>query len=248
MTTRLFLFILLISLGPYAQSRTCFSDHIKQSININQRNSKIYAKLTNGASHSIFKKLITGEKASLKIASSIDKKAASYHEKNIDLFCQEFLDMHPSDISRIKKHSIKEDPLKLEYFSFFSQINRAIKSRDERKIRQKTLEALKELNQSPKYHCFARHLIESIYRFAFYMPIRKKQSLEKGMKDPTKLMIRVMKLQLLALPFAHHIDKQSAPIQKKGVPILCQELPKLINDIDMEELADLKNGNQYGKN
>ena len=248
MKSRLFLLFLLISLSSYAQARACFSDHIKQSIKINQRSSKIYAQLTNGASHGIFKKLIAGEKASLKIASTIDKKATSYHEKDIDLFCQEFVDMHPSEIGLIKNHSINEEPLKLGSFSFFSQINKAIKTRDEMKIRQRTLEALKELNQSPKYHCFARHIIESIYRFAFYMPIRKKQSLEKGMKDPTNLMIKVIKLQLLALPFAHHIDKQSAPIQKDGVPILCQELPNLINDIDMEELADLKNGNHYGKN
>jgi hypothetical protein len=248
MTTRLFLFSLLLSLSPYAQSEACFSDHIKQSIEINQRNSKIYAKLTKGASDNVFKQLIAGEKASLKIASSFDKKASSYHEKEIDLFCQEFVDMNSTQIELIKNESIKEEPLTLEYFSFFPTINKAIQTRNDREIRRITLEALKELNQSPKYHCFARHIIESIYRFAYYMPIRKKQSVKRGMKDPSKLMIKVMKLQLMALPFAHHIDKISAPIQKQGVAILCQELPNLINDIDMEELADLKNGNQYGKN
>jgi hypothetical protein len=58
-----------------------------------------------------------------------------------------------------------------------------------------------------------------------------------------------MKLQLLALPFAQYIDKLSIPIQKQGIPMLCNELPNLIEDIDLEELNILKrHGKNYGQN
>ncbi len=61
----IFLFLSTLSKG---QANPCFTQHIQESININQESSKYYKKLTDGKSDQIYKKLIAGEKASLKIA------------------------------------------------------------------------------------------------------------------------------------------------------------------------------------
>ncbi len=246
-----FIAIVFLFLGTLerGQAKTCFTHHIQESIKINQESSKFYRELTDGKSDKVLKKLITGEKASLKIAKSIDKKVQTYHQQGIDLLCQEFKDMIPFEPSLKDPRVPNIDPLSLQYFSFYKKINQAIKTNDENIIRTEALKVLIELHQSPPYHCFTRHIVESIYRFAYYVPIRKKQSEDKNLKDPTKILIQVMKLQLLALPFAQYIDKLSIPIQKQGIPMLCNELPNLIEDIDLEELNILKrHGKNYGQN
>ena len=243
-------FIYLV-LGSFmnGQAKSCFTHHILESIKINQESSKYYKDLSDGKSNKVYKKLIAGEKASLKIAKSIDKKVQTYHQQGIDLLCQEFKDMIPFEPSLKNPRVPNINPLSLQYFSFYKKINQAIKTNDENIIRTEALKVLIELHQSPPYHCFTRHIIESIYRFAYYVPLRKKQSEDKNLKDPKKILIKVMKLQLLALPFAQYIDKLSIPIQKQGIPMLCNELPNLIEDIDLEELNILKrHGKNYGQN
>ncbi len=246
-----FIALIFIFLGTFdkGEAKSCFTHHIQESIKINQESSTFYRALTGGESDKVLKKLITGEKASLKIAKSFDKKVQTYHQHGIDLLCQEFKEMIPFEPSLKDPRVQHVDPLSLKYFSFYKKINNAIKTKDENIIRTEALKVLIELHQSPPYHCFTRHIIESIYRFAYYVPIRKKQSEDKNLKDPTKILIQVMKLQLLVLPFAQYVDKLSAPIQKQGIPILCNELPNLIEDIDLEELNILKeHGKNHGQN
>ncbi len=246
-----FISLIFLILGPLekGQAKSCFTKHIKESIKINQESSKFYKELTDGESDQIYKRLIAGEKASLKIAQSIDKQVQLYHQHGIDLLCQEFKDMIPFEPSLKDSQFPDVAPLPLKYFSFYKQINKAIKTNDENIIRSEALKILNELHKSPSYHCFSRHIIESIYRFAYYIPIRKKQSEDKNLNDPKKILIKVIKLQLLALPFAQPIDRLTIPIQKQGISMLCHELPNLIEDIHLEELNILKkHGKNYGKN
>jgi len=97
------------------------------------------------------------------------------------------------------------------------------------------------LKSQPHYYCLTRHFIESIYRFAHFVPLRRSQAAVRGLKDPTKLMFSMMKIQALGFVGSVGIDLKSQPIQESGVPMICAEMPNLLSDIHNKKLDVLKN-------
>ncbi len=47
------------------------------------------------------------------------------------------------------------------------------------------------------------------------------------LKDPKKLIGRYLKLQIRSLYWTVHVDKKAAPLQAKGVEIVCRDLPAI---------------------
>jgi len=87
---------------------------------------------------------------------------------------------------------------------------------------------------------FIGYFLETIYRFAFFAPLREKQAEEMGLKNPKKMIFDVMKLHTLGIKDCHGIDLWSQPIQMSGIPILCTEIPDLLSDLDHPELEVLR--------
>lgn len=235
----------MVTTSAFAKSYkdNCFREHITESIGINSKRKKAYAKLTNGQSDRIFTTLISSEVATLIPASYFDLKARAYQKKGLELFCHEFVSLNHAPIfdpeNRIRPTE-KFRPFDWKFYQL--RLEDAMKARKINLVRKISLEALMELKSYPHYYCMTRHLIESIYRFAFFVPLREEEAKSQNLTPPTEIMLDVMKLHLLPFSLSYKIDIWSQPIQESGIPILCSEIPDLLFDLDAPELADFKEG------
>lgn len=219
----------------------CFQGHIKESISINKSRRKVYAELTDRRSDRIFNKLIGYEYVTLAPATFFDLKALVYQKQGMDLFCHEFMGMIRTPDFDPNTRIIPKEQFKPFAWKFYKErITAAIKHGNATEVKKASLEALVELKSMPNYYCFTRHFIESIYRFAHFVPLRSQQAEELGLKDPRKMMFSVMKLHTLGMKDCHGIDLWSQPIQMSGIPILCTEIPDLLSDLDVPELKVLR--------
>ena len=231
------------SIAGYAKSYEtfCFQEHVKESISINKSRKKVYSQLTDGRSDKIFNKLIAYEYITLAPATFFDLKALPYQKQGMDLFCHEFMSMIRTPNFDPSTRRIPKEQFKPFDWKFYKgRITEALNHGDAAEVRRVTLEGLLELKAQPNYYCFTRHFLESIYRFAHFVPLRAQQAEEFDLKDPTKMMFDVMKLHTLGLKDCHGIDLWSQPIQMSGIPILCSEIPDLMFDLDSPELEELK--------
>lgn len=233
----------MTAFATYAKSYEsfCFQEHIKESISINKERKQVYSQLTNGRSDRIFNTLISYEYVTLAPATYFDLKALPYQKNGMDLFCHEFMSMNRAPEFDPEQRKIPQEKFKPFDWKFYkARIADALKHRDALEVRKAAVEALVELKSQPHYYCFSRHFVESIYRFAYFVPLRARQAEEMGLKDPTEMMFTVMKLHLLGLKDCHKVDLWSQPIQMSGIPILCSEIPDLLFDLDAPELDVLK--------
>jgi hypothetical protein len=231
------------ALSGYAKSysNNCFKQHILESISINTKRKQDYAKLTQGRSNRIFNTLIAYETVTLAPASYFDLLALPFQKQGIELFCHEFMGMNQApqfdSNNRIKPTEVFK-PFDWKFYKERMEI--ALKHGNETELKSVLVQALEELKSMPHYYCMTRHLLESIYRFAHFMPIRIEEAQVKNLKSPKKIITDVMKLHLLGMKESHKIDLLSQPIQKSGIPILCSEIPNLLFDLETEELVNLK--------
>ena len=221
-----------------AKTRDCFSNHIRESIQINQNMKKKYALLSDGQTDRVYRELILSEKASFLVAKKFDRLAIPYQEKGINLFCNEFVSMEAGQ--GMEKETPHHAFSKFQWKSHHKSLKRALKMKRINDVRSAALVALKELKDQPAYHCFTRHMFESIYRLAYFLPLREEEAFNKKLPSPRSLFYRIMGLHNLSLSFTSHLDHLSSPFQEKGIPILCRELPDLLKDLPRTELNSLK--------
>lgn len=232
-----------VSFEAYTKSydRFCFREHVSESISINKERKKVYAELTDGRSDRIFNKLIAYEYITLLAANFFDLKALKYQKNGVDLFCHEFMSMNRTPIFDPNARRIPAEPFKPFDWEFYKKrIGAGLEHGNPLEVRKACVEALIELKAMPNYYCFTRHFIESIYRFAYFQPLRSEQAAEAGLRDPKKMIFDVMKLHLLGMKDCHGIDMWSQPIQMSGIPILCSEIPDLLFDLNDPELEPIK--------
>jgi hypothetical protein len=233
--------LITISFNGHAQSHQsfCFQGHIKESIAINKDRKKTYSKLTQGKSNRIFNELITYERLTLLPAALYDLKARKYQKQGMDLFCKEFLPLVQTPIPEL--NIPQERFTLLDWRLHKKKILQALNTHDANKVKEVALRALVELKSQPNYYCLTRHFIESIYRFAHFVPLRRSQAAARGLKDPAKLMFSLMRIQAMGFMGSVNIDLKSQPIQGSGIPMICAEMPNLLSDIHNNELEVLKN-------
>ena len=222
--------------GAYAKSynKNCFAHHIKESITINQARKPVYAELTNGRSNKIFNFLISSEKFSLIPATFYDLKARAYQKKGVPVYCYEFMSMNAAPEFDPDRRIIPEETFTaFDWKHYKKLIDEASKRQSVKDVKKFSLEAIRALDSQPNYYCMLRHIFESIYRFAYFAPMHEDAALRAGLKSPMNLSFDVIKLQSLAIAGSYQIDKWAAPIQKEGIPLLCAELPKLLDDLDV---------------
>lgn len=214
----------------------CFREHIVESIEINKSRKKDYAKLTQGESDRIFNHLISVEYISIPFAVFYDLKASKFKKKGMELFCHEFVSMNRVNEFSFENRVIPahDFPL-LDFNEYKDEIKAAVKANDHKSIKKISLKKIKELEKYPAYFCMTRHLVESIYRFAYFVDVREKEAAALNIASPKNLLIDVIGTHLLGLPDSIKIDGWSQPIQERGIPILCSELPNVIADLNVGE-------------
>jgi len=225
-----YLFALLISLPAYSGY---FTDHVKDSIVVNNKRKPIYSRMTEGRSDRALKKLIFLEKIMLPFSITYDLRASYYHRRGVPVFRDEFVPMISApdfDPDAPKPESeIKDIPWR----EYQQELKALIKARDREKLLLRSLEMIHEMENQKQYWCLTRHLIESVYRVAWFIPQRVDEARMKNVRSPEKLIWDVIDFHLIGFNYFPGIDLKAAPIQKDGVPMICSELPDLLSDLSI---------------
>ncbi|HEX2094139.1 MAG TPA: hypothetical protein VHG28_17175 [Longimicrobiaceae bacterium] len=207
-----------------------FAKHLEDAIRLNLERMPLYSRLTGGESGAVSRRLIRWERLALPVARWVDRRARPYQARGIPVVTADFVSMAGTPEFRERA---PEPPLPL------SDFRRA----DARRIRRAVGRALARggfagaaaalrgelaaLEAARCYHCMLRHLLESMLRIAVLAPRHAARAEALGMRPPVGLSRLLLRLHLLVLADAAKLDAQAAPIQARGIPILCQDVPPI---------------------
>ena len=212
--TVIILFFLLF--GESGLAKSCFSDHISEAIKLNLKYKKIYSDMTDGKSDKVFSFLISSELLTYFPAKFYDFKARLINSD----FCHEFKDM----TFKTPSEELKVPATPFRIFAFDTKgVESAIQAKNVEKIKAESLHIINQMLEDPQYNCLTRHLFESIYRLAYFLPSRSLQA--------QSLSFSLLKHHLSSLNTSIRIDSMAGPLQELGYPILCEELPDLLSDL-----------------
>jgi hypothetical protein len=110
---------------------------------------------------------------------------------------------------------------------FAHSIREALKKEGFEGAAKASEEALHELAAYPSYLCMARHVLESILRAATLAPEHAHKAKQLGLASTEDLSKDFIKLQLFGLSASTQLDEESAPLQERGLAIVCQDVPKI---------------------
>lgn len=223
----LFLSFTVTSYGKPEQN-DCFAGHIREAIQSNKESKRFYSHLTAGASDRIYTKLIRSEYFTLPLATFYDFKVRRYETVGVPVFCDVFLSMKNGS----GEVSVPEESFQpFDWKPYSVSLKLAIKAQDLSKVKELSLRAVTDLREMPRYHCMLRHMFESIYRFAHFIPLHEELARKKSLKSPREISFAVLSLQVKTFKFSSDLDQLSGPIQEAGIPVLCAELPPLLEDL-----------------
>lgn len=209
-----------------------FTRHVMESIGINQERRPYYRELTGGKSEKAFRLLLTLEYLMIPTAYYYDLRAVYYQKRGVPLFQDELVSMNrtpdfDSD-KRVRSHRRIPD---LPWREFGKDIRKAIKTQDPKAVTDVTTRIIEKMALFPEYYPMTRHLVESIHRFAYFLPAREALALKLGLPSPRKFVFGILSYHLVGLWYFVWIDRAAAPVHEDGIPLLSSELPDLMADL-----------------
>lgn len=216
-------------------NENCFRKHIVDAIKLNEKRLPLYAKLTNGESLKISKRLIRLEKQMRIPVFFYDRIARKYHKVGIPFLCLDLIDMAETPEF---SETFSDGPKPLSEFKIFpakkavKEYKKALKHTDGLQRLIKLLEKdLHQLEEIPNFNCLSRHFIESLLRSSRLAIDYDKYAKTNNLKSPMKASLSYIKFHFLGFARAAKIDALAAPIQAKNIPILCNDVPAIPTDI-----------------
>ncbi|MFK7825927.1 MAG: hypothetical protein AB8G05_17370 [Oligoflexales bacterium] len=230
----LYLYFVLAS-SSYAETgqRDCFTKHLREAIDLNKDRRELYAQQSGGTSRKVSNTLIWFERLTWVSAKWFDWRAKLWQEQGVPLMCSEFVSMalSPSLSDSLVPHG---DPKQsLDTYGLISSLNANL-SNSYSELLNTVILAIREIESEPHYHCMQRHLLESIGRSAKLAPVYEKMSLEKGIKAPTFLIKKFLRLQIWGIKLGKYLDSMAQPLQKQGLGIICDDVPRIPLDFGIE--------------
>lgn len=203
--------------------------HIEEAIAHNKNFKQIYFDLSDGDSENISRKLIIMEKIALLYSKQLDAQAAIYQENDIPVLCKEIssMDLIKASTEITPLDSRPKYFIELNIHEMSSNLKKLIKVNKFDQSLLMVQKILVDIESNPEQLCLTRHFLESIAITLKLIPIYKEMALAKGLDDPTYILKRFLKIQRMALAFNFNLDKTAFPLQQKGIPILCNDIPPI---------------------
>lgn len=207
--------------------------HLKEAIELNEQRLPLYAKLTNNQSIPFSKKLINYEKLILKTSWILDRVGDKYQKKGVPFMKHEFVDMADarSFSNSFPDGTPKLAPIKLlEKDVLFVELSKSISQKSPTKIVASCNQIINTLNEQAYYYNMLRHVVESIRRIAFLIPLHEEICNLKKIKAPSFYSYLLIRSHQVILNMSKTFDEELAFIQEGGVPFLWQDLPHISID------------------
>lgn len=207
----------------------CFQRHLREAISLNERRARVYVGWTDGASAPISRRLIRAERWALPVAWYVDRRAEPFQEAGIPIGCAEFVSMSltpPLDGAAEAIPGVPYSPGP-DPDSLVQAIAAAYGIGGFPEVAATTEALLDDLGTAPDYHCMVRHLLESTWRVAVLAPAHAAAAEAAGLPPTLALSSLLLRLHLAALPDGARLDREAAPLQSAGVPIICRDVPPI---------------------
>lgn len=212
----------------------CFDRHLREAISLNERRAEVYSSWTDGDSEPVSRRLIRAERAARVVAWLVDRRARQFQEAGIPIACAEFVSMSltpplgsrpgPTPPGRYPPGRYPPGP---DPDSVASAITAAYGAGGFPRVAATADGILAAMATAPDYHCMVRHLVESTWRVAALAPEHAAAARAAGLSSTIPLSELLLRLHLAALPEGSQLDREAAPLQRAGVPIICRDVPPI---------------------
>lgn len=214
--------------APVARaSEACFRTHLDEAIALNTERMPRYAALSNGDTTAISLALIGFEMVSLYAADALDARAEVWERAGVAVVCDAFVPMSltPPFVDAVEP---PRAPFEARDGALLAvRLGWAYAWHGEERLAAAIERELAALAAAPGQHCMLRHILESILRAAYLAPMHADQARALGLPSPAALSRDLIAAQLASLPIAAAFDRAAAPVQARGIPILCQDVPPI---------------------
>lgn len=217
----------------------CFEKHLQEALVVNQGRQETYKNLLEKAGHKnllstserVSQTLIWSEKLSLFTASQyFDFHSQPFQKNGINIVCEDFIKL---DETTIEEAKLWESPPNLEQFQspeVKSKLEAWSQLADRLEFVQLSDLVGDELIpylKNKQFNCMYRHILESLLRIVNKATDYKEQAQEAGVSSPEWLSRDLAWVHIFALPFAVDLDEIAAPLQAKGLSIICHDVPEI---------------------
>ncbi len=232
--------LLLFSFSSFSNEPVvteCLDEHMESAIELNLERQAIYSRLSNGMSDVISEKIIDSEVKALQLAKLLMSLTVSHRLQGIPIGCMDFISMAstpkmseqmiPSSVPVNDIQWFNFEEYKPRWEKMVRDLDWIYDSQKWSQLQTELSEQIKQLSEVPEYQCMTRHMLQVTLRSVSLVPYY--DELQQGNLALYTMTIQsiVILSQIELLPFANEIDRLSAPLQKKGIPIVCQDVPSI---------------------
>ena len=212
----------------------CITHHIEEAMELNKKRKIFYSALTGGQTQPISDFLIASEKMSLIAVKMMELQALPFNQLGIDILCKEVISMSKTPLFQSKSPFLSSSKMKRfkkwKSKRLAKNIYKAYNQNNFKDASKILREEIHKLEKYPGMYCMHRHVIESMLRASNYGPIHKEKAKSLGlstkeMKKLGTISWNFILSQIITFPLAHQIDKMAFPFQRRGIPIICQDVP-----------------------
>lgn len=207
-----------------------FQDHVREAIVINEKLRPLYKDLSDGRSERIFRFLINAERLTLPLAYLYDRRSYTYQRSGILLFAREFRPMNFPEIKR--RDPPTHERVMIDWKDTWKRLKQSLREDDLDSLMRIALEDIRKLQDSSEYSILVRHLLESVYRCAYFLQEHEEEAMKLNLSSPKKLIYELISFQLWGFPGMALLDDWCEPLQSEGVPLFWNELPDLMKDLE----------------
>ncbi len=204
--------------------------HINDARKINKAKKPLYSKVSSGQSLKISRKLIFWETILLPFVFVFDIITIYWQKRGIPIFKHEVISMKltPQFSPSFKPNfEIEKTVWQHDYRLGKKYLLNFLRENKFQKIYILALSTSYELEKKMQSHCMLRHILESLALICSRADFHISTAKQKNIASPKWLIKILIFFHIQILPAADSLDKEAFVLQNKGIPILCNDLPRI---------------------
>lgn len=205
----------------------CFTDHLTEAIDLNEKRAAQYSKLTDGESDKLSQRLILLERMAVPFAKKLDTRAHANAALK-GYYCEALVPIDETPAFSGKGPVVAGSPYPLLPIRSLQLVLGPLIISGQYDTTKRLAERwLQILSSRPSYHCLVRHVLESLVRS---IEVAQKYLKAARLKEQRSLGLIIdlrafLESHLLLLNQFHRLDQKAAKFQKQGIPFLCSDVP-----------------------
>lgn len=204
-----------------------FERHIREAIELNRRRAPLYAAASQGASRPISRGLVRAERVLLPFARWLDRRALRYDRAGTPILDDLFVSMSTVPEFSARVPAYPPPRLSPDLRALRRSLRGRVSGIPDAEVTAALQREIDRLAAEPHYWCMLRHLLESLRRIAAFAPHHEAEARAAGLPSPLWIHRLLFRGHIAVLGAALRLDRRALPLQQRGIPILCRDLPPI---------------------